>query len=328
MLPEVFAALADGELGVDHYDLLALVHANPRVRHAMVDAQSWFLEEAAQNSYDDFEDVVRTWERIVDADGPEPKNSQNHERRNVTLLQDAVDLGWDLRGGFAALQGATMSAIFERYLDAERLTDWTEARELHGDEATDAQLARTEPQRRADALERIFHDAAGAEGSAVGVDFVHDIVWDAATYEEMLRRMAGDIPRRLDPFTARCETLDGVPLEPVEAAANSLVHRFRRAVVDAAGVVIDLGRARRFTGSARIAAQLSAHHCPWPGCSVPSSRCEVDHTIDHAKGGRTNPGNGAPFCGKHNRWKQKRFTTWRDPTGRWHTYRPDGSEIL
>jgi len=33
-------------------------------------------------------------------------------------------------------------------------------------------------------------------------------------------------------------------------------------------------------------------------------------------------------CARHNRWKQQRgFRTQRDPTGRWHTYRPDGSEI-
>lgn len=327
-LPEVFSALADGELGVDHFDLLALIHANPRVRPAMVDAQSWFLAQAAELSFDDFDNVVRAWERIADADGPEPKNSQNHERRNASLLQDAVDLGWDLRGNFAALQGAGMAEIYERYIEAERLADWADAREIHGNEATEAQLARTEPQRRADSLEKVFNDAASADGSAAGVDFVHTIVWDSATYEEMLRRLAGDVPRALDPTTTRCETLDGVPLEPIEAAANSLVHRFRRAVVDAAGVVIDLGRARRFTGSARIAAQLTASHCCWPGCTVPSSRCEIDHSVEHVRGGRTNPGNGAPFCGKHNRWKQKGFAVWRDPVGGWHTYRPDGSEIL
>jgi hypothetical protein len=101
----------------------------------------------------------------------------------------------------------------------------------------------------------------------------------------------------------------------------------RRVVTDAAGVVIDLGRARFFTGGARLAVQLSEQHCPWPGCTVPSSRCEIDHTVDHSRGGRTDPGNGGLFCGKHNRWKQKGFAVWRDPTGAWHVLRPDGTEI-
>ncbi|MEZ5246498.1 MAG: hypothetical protein R2707_15460 [Acidimicrobiales bacterium] len=41
----------------------------------------------------------------------------------------------------------------------------------------------------------------------------------------------------------------------------------------------------------------------------------------------TRPHNGGPFCGRHNRHKQKGFAVWRDPSGVWHTYRPDGSEI-
>ena len=101
----------------------------------------------------------------------------------------------------------------------------------------------------------------------------------------------------------------------------------RRVVTDAAGIAIDLGRARFFTGGARLAVQLADQHCPWPGCTIPTSQCEIDHTIDHTNGGRTNPGNGGPFCGKHNRWKQKGFTVWRDPTGQWHTHRPDSTEI-
>ena len=95
------------------------------------------------------------------------------------------------------------------------------------------------------------------------------------------------------------------------------------------GVVIDLGRkARLFTGSARHAAQLQSAHCAWPGCDHPTTRCEVDHLHDYNHGGHTNPTNGAPLCGFHNRWKQKGFSVTRDPdTGRWRTYRPAGSVI-
>ena len=127
----------------------------------------------------------------------------------------------------------------------------------------------------------------------------------------------------LDAGSYRCETIDGVALEPLEVAANSLVANMRRVVVDAAGVVIDLGRARCFTGSARKAAQLSAKRCCWPGCGVPTSHCQIDHPHEWAKGGQTTPANGAPFCGRHNRHKQKRFAAHRDPTGQWHIHRPD-----
>ncbi|MCU1354766.1 MAG: endonuclease, partial [Acidimicrobiales bacterium] len=44
-------------------------------------------------------------------------------------------------------------------------------------------------------------------------------------------------------------------------------------------------------------------------------------------GGETNPHNGGPACGRHNRYKQHGYTVHRDPDGPWHTYRPDGTEI-
>jgi Domain of unknown function (DUF222) len=325
-LADVGAALAAGTLGLDQFDLLGRVFANPRVRDAMVDAQAWFLRLAARLSYADFELEVRQWERLADADGPEPADSGGHENRDVSLVQD-FDLSWTLAGGFGALQGAAIHEIFGHYIDAERLTDWEKARAEHGDEATVADLPRRESQRRADALWQVFQDAAKSGVGTVPVDFVHNIVWGHDTFEEITRRLGGAAPQPLDPATYRCETLDGVPLEPMEAAANALVEKFRRVVVDASGVVIDLGRARTFTGGARLAAQLAAPHCLWPGCAVPTSRCEIDHSIDHADGGLTNPGNGAPFCGRHNRWKQKGFSVWRDPCGEWHVHRPDGTEI-
>jgi hypothetical protein len=331
-LPEIGDALVAGELGVAQFDLLGRVHANPRVRHLMVDAQGWFVGCGKAMSYAEFEVAVREWERLGDMDGAAQANQRNHERRNATMLQDSIDLSWQMKAGLASLQGASIDDIFSHYIAAERLADWEKARATHGDVATEADLPRSEAQRRADALWQVFHDAAGADGTAAPAYFVHDIVWDADSYETMLTALdpeRHDTLRSLDlnVDSYRCETIDGIRLEPLEAAAASLVAKMRRVVVDAAGVVIDLGRARCFTGSARKAAQLSARRCCWPGCGVPTSHCEIDHTREHAKGGRTNPANGAPFCGRHNRHKQKHFTARRDPTGEWHIHRPDGTQI-
>ncbi len=325
-LPEIRDALERGVLGVDYFDLLARVWANPRVRDHMADAQDWFLRIAARLGYRDFETEVRTWERLADDDGPEPANSRNHENRDVRLAQDPVDLGWQWAGGCGAMQGVQMSEILEHYVSAERLIDWEKARAELGEAATAGDLPRTEAQRRADAVWQVFQDAAGNPTSSCP-DIVHNIVWDADTITELARRFGGESPAPLDPTTSVCRTLDGVALDPSEAFASVFVDKLRRVVVDAAGVVVDLGRARRFTGGARLAVQLADSHCPWPGCQVPTSACEIDHTIDHARGGTTNPDNGGPLCGRHNRHKQKGFAVWRDPSGVWHTYRPDGSEI-
>jgi hypothetical protein len=231
------------------------------------------------------------------------------------------------------MQGAELREILDRYVDAEFEADWAEAKArlgpdgLFGDGITKHDLQRTDAQRRADALVRVFRDAAAADGSAIAPGWVHNIHWSAAAYEEMLSAMDADRPPRFDPDTFMCRTEDGHDVDPTEAAANSLLHKVRRVIVDAAGVVIDLGRARRFTGSARVAATAGHTHCIWPGCHAPASRCEIDHLHEHGRGGTTQPANAAPLCGKHNRWKQKGFTIQRDPTGGWHTTRPDGSQL-
>ncbi len=102
----------------------------------------------------------------------------------------------------------------------------------------------------------------------------------------------------------------------------------RRVVLDSAGNVIDLGRRRRlFEGAAREAVFLQAIRCIWPGCVDPAGRCQADHIDDWQHGGATRPANGAPLCGRHNRWKNRGYTVWRDAEGNWRTYRPDGTEI-
>ena len=77
----------------------------------------------------------------------------------------------------------------------------------------------------------------------------------------------------------------------------------------------------------RQAVQLTASTCVWPGCNVVVGRCQIDHVDDWQHLGPTAARNGAVLCGKHNRDKNRGYRVRRDPAGRWHTYRPDGSEI-
>ena len=146
----------------------------------------------------------------------------------------------------------------------------------------------------------------------------------------MLRRFAGAKPRPLDPDTHRCETIDGIQLDPTEAAANSFVSSFRRVVVNTAGVTIDAGRKRLFEGVLKdlVRIQTRTGTCVWPGCHVPITNCETDHLKRHADGGRTNPESGAPTCGRHNLLKENGgYTVRRWPDGTWTTTRPDGTTI-
>ncbi|WP_341946535.1 HNH endonuclease signature motif containing protein [Microbacterium sp. LWH11-1.2] len=78
-------------------------------------------------------------------------------------------------------------------------------------------------------------------------------------------------------------------------------------------------------------------HCRFPGCRMPVHRCDIDHTHDHARGGKTRLDNLAHLCRAHHtlkhpdipdthRWtaRQERdgTITWHSPLGRTYTDRP------
>jgi hypothetical protein len=124
----------------------------------------------------------------------------------------------------------------------------------------------------------------------------------------------------------------GVPVDPADTVAASVVGHVRRVVVDTDGVIVALGRRSRvFTGSCREAALLQAAldgdgRCLWPGCGR-RRRCQIDHSEEWGHGGATDVHNAGPLCGFHNRFKSRGYRCTRDPMGAWHTYRPDGTEI-
>jgi hypothetical protein len=85
---------------------------------------------------------------------------------------------------------------------------------------------------------------------------------------------------------------------------------------------------RRPTPRQRAFVAARDRTCRGPGCRVPASRSEIDHRVDHAKGGPTRVWNLDAECGhchdlKHSGWITGRNpfddTTWTSLLG--HTYR-------
>lgn len=335
-LPELAARYAAGAVPTCSVRRVARAHANPRVRAALSAIDTELAGAAASWPVKQFEARLTDWVRLADADGTCDTNQRHHERRDARLVQQ-FDLSWEVSGGCGAYQGAELHDIFKAFIDAEWRTDWDKARVEHGDDATVADLARTDAQRRFDALFEIFQRAAGHPPAGAGVSITTDVVIDVATFERSLVALAGGeaAPADLLDPAYRCGTIDGAPLEPVEATAMALVGHVRRVVVDAAGVVVDLGRrSRLFSGSARLAAILGDDGCYWPGCHVPATACQVDHVDpwhDPGRGGdnggSTSPANAGPLCGHHNRIKAQGYRAWRDADGTWIVHRPDGVQI-
>jgi len=331
-LPAVKAAWQAGQIGSCQVQRLARAHSNVRVRDALIDAEEWFLAKSMDRSYQEFDLLVTQWVSLADADGARDSNEQNHHNRKARLVQQ-FDKSWRLEAGCGALDGAEMDSILDKFVEAEFLTDWHEAREAHGPEAMVDLLARNASQRRFDALLEIFRRAATSGPDGGGASVVTNVVIDQFTFERALGELAGASPTTPpDPFatTYRCSTIDGAPLDPTEVTAAALMGHVRRVVIGADGVVINMGRRQRlFTGSAQLAVRLSATECYWPGCHVPTSQCQADHLKAWADPhrGPTDQTNGGSACGRHNRHKQGGFKVFRDSAGAWHVLRPDGTEI-
>ncbi len=325
--------LAAGRLGVDQVRELARGYANPRCGDQLAAVIDGLVEVATTHSHEVFTRAVRHWERLADADGAHHDHEAAHAGRSASMSAVGATGYLDARVGSA--QFAAMKEVFDRFTQAEFDAEWDELRARLGDDACPGLLARRERQRRADALVAIFQRAASADPDAKGPAPVVNILIDQAVYEAQLAAMVNDDEGvRFDPDDLdhqRCHTASGVPIDPADAVAASFVGHVRRVVLDADGVIIDLGRRSRiFTGAAREAALLQSGldgegRCLWPGCG--HRRCQLDHTTGWGDGGVTNQHNAGPLCPRHNRFKTRGYQCWRDPNGVWHTYRPDGTEI-
>lgn len=328
-LPEVAEALAAGEVGIEQVREIAKLHANPRTRDLTIEGETKLLRHARTKACAEFQEVVGRWDAFGDPRGTAQRHDDAHERRDAMVFEREGAVHLYARGG--TFQGAALIEIFQRQCDAEFLDDWEHAKSAEGGRDPLTALARTDSQRRFDALHSLFLGAVSTPPGSVAPEPVVNIVMTVEEFETRL----GDLARGQQPSpgtvdevdATRCETDSGIPIDPYDAVLASMTGWFRRVIVDSAGVVIDLGRKRRFTGSARVAVILSRRRCLWPGCGRASSRNQIDHTHEHSRGGTTTPSNGGPACGRHNRTKNRGYTVHRDADGGWHVHRPDGTEL-
>ena len=327
-LPSIAECYGNGLVGTDQVRRIAAVWANVRVREYLPVCEDEFLLAARELEYPEFDLFCVEWTNRVDHDGAHDQADRRWRRRSIETVQDFNGF-WNLAARMMSVDGAEFTETLDRLTDAERLADIEKARAEHGDEWR-AHLPRTETQLRYDAFMDLVRRGAAVGPDGQPLETCTDLVIDDTTYEHHAARLLGATPPPIDPTDRNrfSRTADGRYVNPAEIVARSLVDHVRRVVVNSAGVVIDLGRrSRLFTGNARDAALLSEVACYWTGCWIPASKCQIDHLMPWHRQGRTNPGNGAPGCGKHNRIKEQGFHAWRTATGGWNLTRPDGSPV-
>jgi uncharacterized protein DUF222 len=313
-LPALAAVFAAGRVGFDQLRQVTRLHANERCRAHLPDAEPTLARSARQLTFADFVRVCDRFEAWADPDG----GHGDHERCRRNRYATTVRIGHShlLHAEGDALTGQVIEQILHAHVDAELDVDVAERKARYGDTASQHPLARTQRQRRYDALVMIFRKAAGLSPTS-NLRPVVNIV----TTETTLNAALGDY---------LSETVSGAPVDRRDLAIAALVGEVRRVRLDPAGRVTHLGRTSRlFTGGAREAVLLAfGDRCSWPGCDLHGGHIHIDHlSAWGALRGVTDPDNGGPICGGHNRHKHRNGTTvTRDHTG-WHHFRQDGTEI-
>jgi hypothetical protein len=329
-----------GHIGADQVDELARAFAHPRAGSQLGEFLPALLDHAEHLRYDDFRICVQRFVLLADTDGAHRDTDRLHAERNAHVTATA-DGGIDIcvTGG-NAITTTEFVTIFQRHVQAEFQRDVDTRRTLHGDTADQHPLPRTAAQRRHDAIHTIFLTAVTAPTNGRRPEPVVNILCDATTFTNALRRHHlyddTELDQQLldnapDLINRRCETTTGVVVHPDHMLRAALSGHIRRVVIDSAGVVIDMGRLQRlFTGSARTAAQLLTRTCTHPGCTIPAHLCDIDHMQPWAAAnGHTNQHNAAPLCNPHDRHKHRaKWHTRRATNGRIYSIRADGTIVL
>lgn len=132
---------------------------------------------------------------------------------------------------------------------------------------------------------------------------------------------------------AACELVGYGPIDSGTARhLTGAAPGWSRVLADAStGSVLSVDRYRPSEQMRRTLAARD-RHCRFPGCRVPASRCDLDHTVPAARGGPTATGNLAHLCRGHHTLKHHSgwhvaqesdgVLRWTSPAGRKHLDRP------
>jgi hypothetical protein len=258
-----------------------------------------WAQVASRAPFDALDPTVKAYENALDPDGPEPDPT---EGRRLTVSRHA-DGGGSGRFDLDAVGFEKLRAGVESILQAHR---------PKGD-------MRTRAQQQADALVQLC-DNQLASGNLPTLRTVKPHVVIDVDLEDLI-----------DPANGAGAGTTGFGAQISAARARWLAcdASISRIVMGPDGVPLDLGRDHRVvTPGLRRAVERRDKGCVFAGCGAPTHWCDVHHLIHWLFGGETNLDNSGLVCERHHTKVHHGFRIWRDPGGRWHTHRPDGTEIL
>jgi hypothetical protein len=329
-LPSFRTALRNGTVGVDQVNEVARLHANPRCGNRVAGSEEILLDAARALEYADFTVVTQRWQTLADPDGAHRDHAAADANRDFRIHEHGA--GFVIAAECGVIQGTAIREMFQRFLDAEFMTDWEAARAQHGDRIAVHSLPRTVSQRRFDAFFQMLEMGATNTGDTPLPDPVVNVIVDLDMFEQHLGAELGGPRPSIDPASfldRRCETTDGVPVDPRDVVALAMIGQVRRIVLDADDVIVNAGRLTRlYRGPLRQALQALTPRCRWLGCMIRARIAAIDHRHEYAEGGTTDAANADIMCDHHNLVKSRRgYRARRLPNGWWVIQRPDGSPL-
>ena len=251
--------------------------------------ESMLVDHATTLRFDDFVRAIDYWCQLNDPDGVEADAVDRYQARAAHLSQTFEGTGV-LDATFEPVGFALFAEALGRIERELWATDWADAKRRLGDGVSEADLGRTRPQRRYDALIEMARRATAAPPGARSPRPLITVVVDAPT-------LTGRI----------CELSTGRVLTPGEVLPLLCDTDVERVVFDGASRVLDVGeRQRFFTGATRRAVEVRDRRCTHPTCGVPAHRCDVDHIQPYSTGGLTTQTNGWLRCPHHHPGRRRR----------------------
>jgi hypothetical protein len=303
-LPALAAAYAEGFVTTDQVIVVAPVAEEPKRTAAaeqgvdLGEIDRTLATVATEGSVAQLTGVVRHYLARLDTDGPEP-DATECRGLSLTPCGDGMVL---IRGQLDTVGGEKVMAAVESIVQADR---------PQGDR-------RSRAQQLADALVQLA-DNRLASGELPILRTVKPTVVVTIQGRDFF-----------DPSTGpgAATTAFGSPLSAAGARRVACDGSVIRVFLDEHGLPLDVGRAMRVVPPhIRKAVELRDRSCVFAGCSAPKYWCDVHHVLEWMFGGPTSLENSALLCERHHTKVHHGFRVERDPEDRWHTYRPDGTEI-
>jgi len=303
--PTLAAGFADGVITAAQVNVVAEKVGSAEVARAQEQGidlaafdQAW-AQVAVEAPHQSLVAAVQAFEGALDPDGPEPDPTEGRRFSMATHSDGSLTGRFDLD----AVGGEKVRAAIESIVQADR---------PKGD-------LRTRAQQNADALVQLCDNQLAA-GNLPTLRTVKPHVVVTLHVDDLADPATG-------PGTAT--TGFGASISAARArwlACDAVVSRI---VMGPDGVPLDLGRDHRVvTPALRRAVVARDRNCVFAGCGAPHHWADVHHLVHWIHGGETNLQNSALLCERHHTKVHHGFRVERDPGGRWHTFRPDDTEIL